>query len=105
MSCQSVLPLGPLFSVAGEEGLELFACLFRTEREGELPSNPSSIRYAVHTGFWRGNIAPGREWGLNLNERTIAEMLKGYGYSTHMVGLINGFDFTVYLPSLLDLIF
>ena len=41
----------------------------------------------MNTGFWRGNVAPGREWGLGLNERTVGEMLRGYGYSTHMVGI------------------
>ena len=43
-----------------------------------------SNRYAVNTGLWRGNVNPGSEWGLGLKERTVAEMLRGYGYSTHM---------------------
>ena len=38
------------------------------------------------TGFWRGNVKPDEEWGLGLNETTMAEMLKRNGYATHGIG-------------------
>ena len=43
-------------------------------------------RYNIHTGYWQGLPRVGAEWALGLNETTVAEMLQGYGYTTHMVG-------------------
>ena len=45
-----------------------------------------SGRYPIRTGFWKGNIKPTEEWGLNINETSMAEMLKRNGYTTHGVG-------------------
>ncbi|KAL5264297.1 hypothetical protein ACHWQZ_G005412 [Mnemiopsis leidyi] len=52
------------------------------------PSRTSLMtgRYAIRTGFWKGNIKPTEEWGLRLNETTMAEMLKRNGYATHGIG-------------------
>ena len=45
-----------------------------------------SGRYAIRTGFWKGNIGPDEAWGLRLNETTIPDMLQRNGYETHGVG-------------------
>ena len=45
-----------------------------------------SGRHSIRTGFWRGNVKPTEEWGLRLNETTMAEMLKRNGYVTHGIG-------------------
>ena len=45
-----------------------------------------SGRYAMRTGFWKGNIKPNEEWGLRLNETLLPEMLKRNGYATHGIG-------------------
>ena len=52
------------------------------------PSRASLMtgRHAIRTGFWKGNIKPTEEWGLRLNETTMAEMLKRNGYVTHGIG-------------------
>ena len=43
-------------------------------------------RYPIRTGFWKGNIKAGEEFGLGLDETLLPEMLKTNGYSTHGVG-------------------
>ena len=43
-------------------------------------------RYPIHTGFWFGNLPPGKATGMPLFEVTMADMLKENGYRTHAVG-------------------
>lgn len=43
-------------------------------------------RYCTRTGFWKGNLNPLEQFGLGLDETTMAEMLKRNGYVTHGVG-------------------
>ena len=49
-------------------------------------NNWDSDYQPLRTGFWHGNIKPGQEWGLDLNETTMPEMLKRNGYATHGIG-------------------
>ena len=43
-------------------------------------------RYPIRTGLWKGNLKPDEEFGLELNETLLPEMLQRNGYSTHGVG-------------------
>ena len=43
-------------------------------------------RHAISNGYWYGNPSPSDQVGLGLDEYTIADMLKSYGYATHAIG-------------------
>ena len=43
-------------------------------------------RNAISTGSWYGNMKPGQIGGLDVGEKTVAEMLKEHQYNNHLVG-------------------
>ena len=43
-------------------------------------------RSAIRTGAWFGNMKPGQVGGMDLETKTLAEMLGENGYKTHLVG-------------------
>lgn len=45
-----------------------------------------SSKYPVHTGLQDGVIRPTSPYGLPLDATTMAQMMAGAGYATHMVG-------------------
>jgi hypothetical protein len=43
-------------------------------------------RYPLSIGMQYGMVAATAEWGMDLDEMTIAEILSDHGYATHMLG-------------------
>lgn len=43
-------------------------------------------KHPIQIGAWYGNQRPSENGGLDLEQRTMADMLKEYGYQTHIVG-------------------
>lgn len=57
-------------------------------------------RYPLSTGMQYGMIAATAEWGLDLDEVTIAEVLSDNGYKTHMLGKWHlGYFSPLFLPT------
>lgn len=57
-------------------------------------------RYPLHTGMQYEMVEPTIEWGLQLKEQLLPEVLRDAGYKTHMVGKWHlGHHSTEYLPT------
>lgn len=66
------------------------------------PSRASLLtgRYPLSSGMQYGMVAATAEWGLPLDEITIAEVLSDNGYETHMLGKWHlGFFSPLFLPT------
>ena len=53
-------------------------------------------RYPYNLGLAHGVITNGHPYGLGLNETTIAQHLKGGGYSTHAVGELHIINYCLF---------
>ena len=66
------------------------------------PSRASLLtgRYPLSVGMQYGMVAANAEWGLDLDETTIAEVLSDNGYKTHMLGKWHlGYFSPLFLPT------